>query len=86
VQPSAEIAQGYEGTELRTTEGLIIQGILIKQGDPLMMRSRGGFTQIIPANRVANRRRMMESLMLSAAQLGLRAQDVADLVAFLSVN
>jgi hypothetical protein len=29
---------------------------------------------------------MMESLMLSAAQLGLRAQDVADLVAFLSVN
>jgi putative membrane-bound dehydrogenase-like protein len=86
VQPSADIAQGYDGTELRTTDGLVIQGLLIKQGDPLMMRSRGGFTQIIPANRVANRRRMNESLMLSAAQLGLRAQEVADLIAFLGVN
>jgi hypothetical protein len=51
-----------------------------------MIRSRGGVTQIVPANRVANRRRMMESLMVSAAQLGLTAQNVADLVAFLSVN
>ena len=81
--PNAEIAQGYDGTELRTNDGLTIQGLLIKQGDPLMMRSMGGVTQIIPANRVATRRRMTESLMMSAAQLGLTAQDVADLVAFL---
>jgi putative heme-binding domain-containing protein len=88
VHPNAEIAQGYDGTELRTADGLVIQGLLIKQGDPLMMRSRGGLTQIVPASRVpaSNRRRMMESLMPSAAQLGLRAQDVADLIAFLSVH
>ena len=83
VSPSAEIAQGYDGTELRTTDGLTIQGILIKQGDPLMMRSQGGITQIIPANRVASRRRMTESLMLAPSQLGLTARDVADLIAFL---
>ncbi len=87
VRPSAEIAQGYEGTELRTKDGLTIQGLLIKQGDPLMMRSMGGVTQVIPADRVAARRRMQkESLMMSAAQLGLTAQDVADLVAFLRAN
>jgi putative membrane-bound dehydrogenase-like protein len=86
VQPSAEIAQGYDGTELRTTDGLRIQGILIKQGDPLMMRSQGGITQIIPANRVAQRQRMMESLMMSPASLGLTARDVADLIAFLRQN
>ena len=51
-----------------------------------MMRSMGGVTQIIPASRVAARRRMKESLMMSAAQLGLTAQDVADLVAFLRSN
>jgi putative heme-binding domain-containing protein len=84
VRPSAEIAQGFDGTELRTKDGLRIQGLLIKQGDPLMMRSMGGVTQIIPADRVVQRRRMKESLMMSAAQLGLTAQDVADLVAFLS--
>jgi len=87
LRPSAEIAQGYEGTELRTKDGLTIQGLLVKQGDPLMMRSMGGVTQVIPANRVAARRRMQkESLMMSAAQLGLTAQDVADLVAFLRSN
>jgi len=86
IRPSAEIAQGYDATELKTTDGLTIQGLLIKEGDPLMIRSQGGFTQIVPAGRVANRRRMTESLMMSAAQLGLTAQDVADLIAFLRVE
>ena len=86
VEPSAEIAAGYDGTELRTTDGLTIQGLLIKQGDPLMMRSQGGVTQIVPLSRVASRRRMTESLMAPPASLGLTAQDVADLVAFLRAN
>jgi putative membrane-bound dehydrogenase-like protein len=86
VQPSAEIAQGYEGTEIKTKDGLTIQGILIKEGDPLMMRSMGGMTQIIPADRVATRRRYPGSLMMSAAQLGMSAQEVADVVAFLRSN
>jgi putative heme-binding domain-containing protein len=84
VRPSAEIAHGYDGVELRTKDNLTIQGIMIKEGDPLMVRGMGGVTQIIPIDRVAGpRRRMAESLMMSAAQLGLTAQDVADLVAFL---
>ena len=86
IRPSAEIALGYEGMELRTKDGLTIQGVMVKEGDPLMIRNMGGGTQIVPANRVANRRRMKESLMMSAAQLGLTAQDVADLVAFLRSN
>jgi len=83
VRPSAEIAHGYDGTVIQTKDGVTIEGVLIKQGDPLMMRSMGGVTQIIPADRVTTRRRMPESLMMSAAQLGLSAQDVADLIAFL---
>ena len=86
IRPSAEIAHGYDGTEIKTKDGLTIQGVLIKEGDPLMMRSMGGITQIIPADRVATRRRMPQSLMMSAAQLGLTAQEVADIVAFLRSN
>jgi putative membrane-bound dehydrogenase-like protein len=86
VRPSAEIALGYDGVEVRTKDGLTIQGILTKEGNPLMMRSMGGVTQIIPADRVASRRRYQGSLMMSAAQLGLTPQDVADLVAFLRAN
>lgn len=83
IDPNADIAQGYGATEVRTTDGLTIQGLLIKQGDPLMMRSMGGLTQVIPASRVDRRRNMGTSLMMSAAQQGLTAQDVADVVAFL---
>ena len=87
VRPSAEIANGYDGTEIKTKDGMTIQGVLIKEGDPLMMRSMGGLTQVISANRLAApRRRMAESLMMSGAQLGLTAQDVANLVAFLRGN
>jgi putative membrane-bound dehydrogenase-like protein len=86
VRPSAEIAHGYEGTEIRTKDGVTIQGVVVKQGDPLMIRNMGGATQIIPADRVASRRPMAESLMMSAAQLGLTPQDVADLIAFLRGN
>ena len=86
IKPSAEIAHGYEGMELKTKDGLTIQGVMIKEGDPAMIRSMGGITQIIPADRVASRRRMPQSLMMSAAQLGLTAQDVADIVAFLRAN
>jgi putative membrane-bound dehydrogenase-like protein len=86
VKPSADIALGYDGTEIKTKDGLTIQGVLVKEGDPLMMRSMGGVTQIIPLERVANRRRLPQSLMMSAAQLGLSAQEVADVVAFLRSN
>jgi putative membrane-bound dehydrogenase-like protein len=86
INPDADIAHGYEGTELRTHDGLTVQGLLIKQGDPLMMRSMGNVTQLIPVTRVAAQRRMKESLMMSAAELGLSAQDVADLIAFLRVE
>jgi putative membrane-bound dehydrogenase-like protein len=86
VRPSADIALGYDASEVRTKDDLRIQGIVIKEGDPMMIRSMGGVTQIVPASRVAQRRRMKESLMIGAAQLGLTAQDVADLIAYLRSN
>jgi putative membrane-bound dehydrogenase-like protein len=83
VDPDAGIAHGYAGTTIRTKDGLTIQGLLIKEGDPLMMRSMGGVTQIVPAERVKTRERLNRSLMIGAAQLGMNAQDVADVMAFL---
>ena len=86
VDPDAGIAHGYAGTTLRTTDGLTIQGLLIKEGDPLMVRSMGNVTQVIPASRVKARERLPRSLMLDAGQLGMTAQDVADVIAFLKAH
>ena len=83
VDPNAEIALGYGGTEIRTKDGVTIQGLLIKQNDPIMLRSMGGITQIIPNERIAGRLAMARTMMLTPSQMNLTAQDVADLIAFL---
>ena len=83
VQPDAGIAQGYDGhrdpDEGRADDpGAADQGGRpaddAQHGRPHADHSRGarGHAQRLP-----------QSLMMSAAQLGLTAQDVADLVAFL---
>ena len=67
-------------------DGKTIHGLLIKASDPLMITSMGGITQIVPAAKVKSSKAMKHSLMMSAAQLGLTAQDVADITAYLKVH
>ncbi len=83
VDPSADIAHGYDGTEITLNDGKIIHGLLLSTGDPLVVQSMGGVMQLIPADRVKKRERLNRSLMMGADQLGLNAQAVADLVAYL---
>ena len=84
VEPSAEISLGFEGQHLRThKEKLDIMGVVLADGDPVIIRSMGGITQSIPASDLKSRQPMKRSLMLSADQLGLTAQDVADVVEYL---
>jgi putative membrane-bound dehydrogenase-like protein len=84
--PSADIAHGYEGTELVLKDGKVIDGLALSSGDPVIIESTGGFTQTIPANRIRSRRPLNRSLMLSADQLGLSAQDLADVAAYLKTQ
>ncbi|MFO1460350.1 MAG: PVC-type heme-binding CxxCH protein [Verrucomicrobiota bacterium] len=83
INPSAEIASGFNGTEVKTKDGLVIQGLLLSEGDPLIVQSAGGLTQMIPRQRVASRKGLDRSLMMSADQLGVSPQDLADIAAFL---
>lgn len=83
VKPSADIAHGYEGTTVKLKDGKTVQGRLVSSGDPLVVQSMGGVTQLIPAKLVDKRTNLNRSLMLGADQLGLDAQAVADIVAYL---
>ena len=65
------------------TDGRKIHGLVLSGGNPLIVQSTGGVTQMIPASMVKERKRLGRSLMLSADQLGLTAQQVADVVAYL---
>ncbi|MDQ8201268.1 HEAT repeat domain-containing protein [Pelagicoccus enzymogenes] len=84
INPSEDIAHGFEGKEVVLRDGTIINGLIESQGDPLMVRSMGGLRQMIPGDRVERVKWYNRSLMLSADQLGLSEQDVADIVAYLS--
>lgn len=85
VNPSADIALGYEGTTLKLKAGAgSIDGRLQSNNDPIVITSTGGVTQLVPKERVAGQAKMTRSLMMSGEQLGLNAQEVADVAAFLA--
>lgn len=83
--PSADISHGFQGSTIELKDGGVIHGLLhtSTKSDPLIVQSMGGGTQFVPLKRVKKVSKMKHSLMLTADQLQLKAQDVADLVAFL---
>ncbi len=86
IDPSRDIAHGYDGRNVELKDGTEVHGLVLAEADPVVVRSMGGLTQMIPRDRVKNIHWYGRSLMLSADQLGLNAQDVADLVAYLATQ
>ncbi len=83
IDPSADISHGYEGWAIETKDGTEIHGIVLAKNNPTIMRSMGGQTQTIPRGQLKRVRKMNRSLMMSASTLQMKAQEVADVVAYL---
>lgn len=83
IDPSADISHGYDATEIVTKDGTIIHGIIIAEGDPVIIKSMAGMTQLVPKNRIKTKKKMGRSLMFSADMLGMTPQTLADIVAYL---
>ncbi|HUR57799.1 MAG TPA: PVC-type heme-binding CxxCH protein [Opitutaceae bacterium] len=87
VNPSADIAHGYDGMAVNLQDGTAVHGLVLSNSDPLIVQSMGGLTQMIPRSKTRGQPQQLgRSLMLSAEQLGLSGQDVADVVAFLKTQ
>ena len=84
LDPSADIAHGFKGYEVILKDGTKVHGLLMR-GDPHFVTSTNGITQMIPAKKVKTIKPLGRSLMFSADQLGLTAQDIADITAFMRV-
>ena len=82
-QPSNNISHGFEGTRVVLDDGMVITGMVLSSGDPLMIKSMGGLVQSIPRNRVKEEKSLDRSLMFTPAQMGLNEQGVADIAAYL---
>ena len=83
IEPDADLAHGFAGTRVEMKDGVLIEGLLLSDSDPLIIRSAGGLTQMVPAAKVKSKTGLQRSLMMSAAQLGLTAQEAADVAAYL---
>jgi putative heme-binding domain-containing protein len=83
INPSEQISQGYNGSTVRLKDGGEVQGLVLSAKNPVIVQSQGGLVQMIPAGKVEKVEDLKHSLMLSADQSGLNAQDLADLTAYL---
>ena len=83
VNPSAEISHGYGGSVIKTTDGLSITGLILGDGDPVIVKCMGGQTQTIPRARISSVKPLEKSLMYQPSLLGLTPQSIADITAYL---
>jgi putative membrane-bound dehydrogenase-like protein len=82
-EPSADISHGYEGHVIKTKDGVTIMGMLLSDGDTVMIKCFGGQTQTVPRSRIESIKPMERSLMYDPAMLGLTPQSIADITAYL---
>ena len=82
-EPSFSISHGFEGSEIKTKDGLTITGMVLSNGDPLIIKCMGGMVQTVPQSRIQSVTKMTRSLMLQPQQMGLNGQGIADIVAYL---
>jgi putative heme-binding domain-containing protein len=83
LNPSADIAFNYDGSRVETIDGKRIDGIILSKGDPTVIKSVGGVLQSIAEDKIKAVTRMERSLMAAPETLGLTAQSIADIVAYL---
>jgi putative membrane-bound dehydrogenase-like protein len=83
LNPSAAIAHGYEAWTFWLADGRVLSGFLLADGERVVIKDSLGTRHVVPADEVVERRRQTLSLMPDNVALGLGAQDLADLLAFL---
>ena len=65
--PSADISHGFEGSEVKTKDGLTITGMVLSNGDPLIIKCMGGLVQTVPRTRIASVKPLEPLAHVSAA-------------------
>ena len=86
IHPNEGIAHGFEGTQYVTKDGHTLQGFTLFAGGSVILKVMGGGEVSFSRNLVKSSEPLEKSLMMSAGQLGLAAQDVADIAAYLKAG
>ncbi len=85
--PSLVIGPGYQATTLATTEGRILSGLLVEDGnDRVVLKLQGGQVETVQRSQVAEIKTSELSLMPDSFESQLTQQEIVDLCAFLSLD
>ena len=84
LNPSATIAFGYEPWAFVTKDEEVITGFLLAEGDPVIVKDTAGNRRSIPHGEITERKRQASSVMPDNVALGLTAQELMDIVEFLT--
>jgi len=84
LEPSKTIAVGYGATNVITTSGLIVQGVLQRVTDTgVELRNKDGQLVRVPANEIDEQQTSELSLMPEGLETQLTTQEYTDLIAYL---
>ena len=83
IEPSAGIAFGYESSTITTKDGRTHSGFIVADGDVVVLKDLAGQQHAIDKSAIKSRVTDTQSIMPSVRALGLSAQDLADLTAYL---
>lgn len=86
INPSSAISFGFETINVEKKDGSKLSGFIVADADPLIIKDLGGNDHAIAKKDVKQRENMKTSIMPSVKNLGLKAQDVADLLEYLKKN
>lgn len=84
VNPNAEIREGYEGVQLRTSDGQVLVGFVADDGvRTLTLRGFDGSVRTVEKNGIAENKALGRSLMPEGLLGGLSDQQLRDFFAYL---
>jgi putative heme-binding domain-containing protein len=84
LDPNVSISRGFEGTRVVMKNGKVIEGLLQSvTGQTMQLTILGGGSLTVARKEVKSYEKLAGSMMVSAANMGMSAQDVRDVAAYL---
>ncbi len=84
LNPSAAIAFGYEPWVISTKDQQTYAGFVVGDGETVLLKELTGETRMIPASTIAQRQKEKTSFMPDNIALGMKPQELVDLIEFLA--
>jgi putative heme-binding domain-containing protein len=84
LDPNADIAHGFEGSEIIMKNGKRVQGLIPYQGkNSIIVNTFGGVQLTIAKKEIKSTKKLKKSMMIPASKMGLTAQEVRNITEYL---